>query len=548
MYKLTVVAGPNRGSTFSVQDGETTIGRQTGNTIILPSAKVSKRHCALVVDQGEIQVKDLGSSNGTFVNGVLARNRKVRAGDRISVGEFVFELSTPGSRSARPSVPSNMGNVVQFPGTSSGLMVAGGTAAHALSGMGAGQSVDPNQPPKNLKDRAFWFFDRQVMPLFYGINLKTEWKMICIAMFGVLMLFNLLISVYPLLQANRNTIVKETGRRAQYMARQIVERNAHFFANHEEIKADVGIADRAEGARMAVLIDMDNRIIAPASKSNQYLTAGVEGSLAIKARKIFKEGAREVGIVTEADETTVVAIEPVKVVSQLVGRNVVVAMAVVSLDTSIAAPDSGEIGMIYSETFIYTALLTAAILLVLYKMTLKPLEVLNDDIDKALKGEIRQVTHEFKFEELNSLWDVINSALQRIQRPGAGGTGMMAMSGGGGGIDEIAGPMRSMAAFAKFGMVLFDQDKHILFMNTSFEELSGIRGEASGGQELANVARDQALGPFSNDLFDRAQPGGEAVAEDFEFSGVTHKVYVAAFGSSGGPAKGFYLIAVKSEG
>ncbi len=548
MYKLTVVAGPNRGSTFAVQDGETTIGRQTGNTIILPSTKVSKRHCALVVDNGEIQVKDLGSSNGTFVNGVLARNRKIRAGDRISVGEFVFELSNPASRGTRPAIPSNMGNVVQFPGTSGGLMVAGATGGHVLAGMGAAQTVNPDQPPKNLKDRAIWILDRQVMPIFYGLNLKTEWKILAISMFGVLTVFNLLISVYPLLQANRNTVVKETGRRAQYMARQIVERNARFFANHEEIKADVGIADRAEGARLAVLIDMENRVVAPAAKLNQYLTAGVEGALAIKAREAFRKGTREIGIVTEADENTVVAIEPLKVVSQQFGRNVTVAMAVVSLDTSISAPDSGDIGMIYSETFIYTAILAAVILLILYKVTLKPFQVLNDDIDKVLKGELRQVTHEFKFEELSPLWDVINSALQRIHRPG-GGTGMISMSGGGaGGVDDFAGPMRAMAGFAKFAMVLIDQDRHVLFMNPAFEEISGIRGDAAVGQEIGVVARDQALGPFSNDLFDRSQSGGEAVAEDFEFSGVTHKVHVAAFGPPGGPAKGFYLIAVKSEG
>lgn len=84
MYKLTIIAGPNRGSTFAVQDGETSIGRQTGNSIILPSTKVSKRHCTLVVSNGEVVVKDAGSSNGTFVNGALSKLRRVKIGDRSS--------------------------------------------------------------------------------------------------------------------------------------------------------------------------------------------------------------------------------------------------------------------------------------------------------------------------------------------------------------------------------------------------------------------------------------------------------------------------------
>ena len=51
----------------------------------------------------------------------------------------------------------------------------------------------------------------QLMPVFYGINIKTDWKFIGLALFGVLLAFNLLFSVYPLLEANRTTIIKETS-------------------------------------------------------------------------------------------------------------------------------------------------------------------------------------------------------------------------------------------------------------------------------------------------------------------------------------------------
>lgn len=536
MYKLTIIAGPNRGSTFAVQDGETSIGRQTGNSIILPSTKVSKRHCTLVVSNGEVVVKDAGSSNGTFVNGALSKLRRVKIGDRISIGEFVLELSNPSQRGARPSVPAGMGNnVIPFPGF--------GGASPMITGTGG--SLDPNQPPKDLKSKLIWAFERQLMPVFYGANLKTEWKMLCLALFGVWLVFNLLISVYPMIEANRSTVIRETGRRAQYMAKQIVERNSTFLAAREETKADVGVADRAEGVRMAALIDMDNRILAPPSKMNQYLTAGPEGSLAVKMRNAYRTGLREGGMVTTAGEFTVIAIEPVKVLSNQAGRNVTVAMAIVSLDTSISTPDTGDIGMIYSETLIYSALFGLMVLLILYRVTLKPFEVLNDDIDKVLKGELKQVTHEFRVEELNPLWDVINSALQRIQRPTAssGGTGMMTASGS----EDVAAPMRMIGAFAKFGVLILDQDRRITFLNSPFEEASGIRGDGAMGQDVAAVARDSALGPFVADLIDRSQ-GGETVTEDFEFSGVSYKFHATALGTSNGPAKAYCLAVVKNEG
>ena len=91
MYRLTIVAGPNRGATYFLEGEDVSIGRQDGNGIILASPKVSKRHCRLVVSNGEVTVQDEGSANGTFVNGAMVRSRKLKAGDRISVGDFVLD-------------------------------------------------------------------------------------------------------------------------------------------------------------------------------------------------------------------------------------------------------------------------------------------------------------------------------------------------------------------------------------------------------------------------------------------------------------------------
>src|SRR4051794_15834890 len=92
MYKLMVIAGPNRGSSYAAQKGEISIGRQAGNVIVLQSSKVSKKHCMITISDEGVTVQDLGSSNGTFVNGTLTKHRKIKPGDRISIGEFVFEL------------------------------------------------------------------------------------------------------------------------------------------------------------------------------------------------------------------------------------------------------------------------------------------------------------------------------------------------------------------------------------------------------------------------------------------------------------------------
>jgi methyl-accepting chemotaxis protein len=253
------------------------------------------------------------------------------------------------------------------------------------------------------------------------------------------------------------------------MARQLATNNAPLIANHAENRVDMGAVDNAEGVRMAVITDLENRVIAPVSKQNQYLTSGNEALLATKARDLFRTG-RETGFIADPDSDSVVAIEPVKVYNQASGKNATIGMAIVSIDTSIATLGFGDIGLVYSETMILTALLGALTLFILYRLTLKPMQVLNEDMDKALKGDITQVTQEFKFEELNPLWDLINSALQRIPKSGsfAGAKSEPTIS-----AEDFAAPLRALGSFGKMGVVIFDGDRKIVSLNSFFEEISG---------------------------------------------------------------------------
>lgn len=544
MYKLTLIAGPNRGSSYAVSDGEISVGRQSGNTIVLPSSKVSKRHCVFIAAGSEISVKDMGSSNGTFVNGVLTKVRKLKAGDRVSVGEYVLELVDAAARRPTTAAPAvaGLGNSLQF-------QTSGGSQASIAGIAGIGTpTAAANQPPADLKGKALWFFENRFMPIFYGLGLKHEWRMICLGGFAIFVVGNLAISVYPLLESSRQTVIAETGRRARFVAREIADRNSPFLAAKMETKTEIGLAETDRDIKLALLIDLENRIIAPAAKMNQYLSGGGEAAAAIKARNAFRDG-RETGFAIEANDTTMVAIEPVKVINPSLGKNVIVAMAVVSLDTSIATPDPGALGIVYSETLILTSLLAGFILLILYRLTLKPFQVLNEDLDKALKGDLSQVTHDFKFEELNPLWELINSAVQRIPKAGGAAAGagdsMASLSNS---IDEFLGPLKLLGSISKYGFIVFDSERKIVYVNSLMEEISGIRSDGAIGHEIGEVARDQSMAAFTTDILGRVPVGGEGLAEDFDFSGVTFKINVVAFGAAGGTGKCYVLAANKVEG
>lgn len=67
--------------------GVKTLGRATGADFILDAALVSRVHCRLTVaESGDLEVKDLDSTNGTFVNDERVEIAHLRPGDRLRVG------------------------------------------------------------------------------------------------------------------------------------------------------------------------------------------------------------------------------------------------------------------------------------------------------------------------------------------------------------------------------------------------------------------------------------------------------------------------------
>jgi len=85
-------AGPSR---FVLARGDLMVedGRSTGAEFILDAPLVSRLHCQLSATDKALQVKDLDSTNGTFVNGRRITFAKLQAGDRLMVGRVELRIS-----------------------------------------------------------------------------------------------------------------------------------------------------------------------------------------------------------------------------------------------------------------------------------------------------------------------------------------------------------------------------------------------------------------------------------------------------------------------
>ncbi len=77
---------------WTLSDQELTIGRGDTNDVVLSDNGASRKHAVVSFREGEWWVDDLGSTNGTFVNGTMIAKRELKDGDRITVGgsELLF--------------------------------------------------------------------------------------------------------------------------------------------------------------------------------------------------------------------------------------------------------------------------------------------------------------------------------------------------------------------------------------------------------------------------------------------------------------------------
>ena len=81
---------------FPLEDERTVIGRRQDCQLRIPTKDVSRQHCAVVVENEALVAKDLGSSNGTFVNGKRIAESKLKPGDRLRVGPVTFVVQVDG--------------------------------------------------------------------------------------------------------------------------------------------------------------------------------------------------------------------------------------------------------------------------------------------------------------------------------------------------------------------------------------------------------------------------------------------------------------------
>lgn len=99
-FALKFISGKYQGGEFPLKlDKQVVIGRSSELDMVLVEDMVSRKHAKISVGEGKITIEDLGSTNGTFVNGEKVKQSRLKEGDRILIGTSILKLVLQGADS-----------------------------------------------------------------------------------------------------------------------------------------------------------------------------------------------------------------------------------------------------------------------------------------------------------------------------------------------------------------------------------------------------------------------------------------------------------------
>jgi pSer/pThr/pTyr-binding forkhead associated (FHA) protein len=89
--RLTIGSGPKTGKVISVQSTPMTVGRDEACELVLDDPEVSRKHaCLEPLPDGRVTIRDLGSRNGTYVNGRQVQAGLLKGGEEVRIGQTVL--------------------------------------------------------------------------------------------------------------------------------------------------------------------------------------------------------------------------------------------------------------------------------------------------------------------------------------------------------------------------------------------------------------------------------------------------------------------------
>ena len=388
MWSLKFLSGPRAGKQIHLPKGLLVIGRDKKCAVPVPSSNVSKEHAQILVKEDFIEIEDMKSSNGTFIDGKQIRKAKLKEGDRVLLSsEIIFEIS-------KKPVPLMNHPLSQV-------------SPYAQPTPSAESPVSKkNTLVKNLFQSVKSYLHENLLPGVYQLATWIEFKFLVACFVGAFVVLVISLSSIPLISILKSSVEQESINNAETIAQALARSNVENIKKGFSSALNVDHALRRPGVKKALLISaLDGRILAPSHLAHTF----PKESFIHTARKSKQKTVKKV------DSSSIMAVIPISLYSPETGANLPKAYSVVIYSMDSLDKGIKKVFSLLVQTSLIALIFGAVLFFFLIHLIEFPIRSINHQIGKALKEDQSPSIHvNYQSQVLTELCSHINSALNQI--------------------------------------------------------------------------------------------------------------------------------------
>lgn len=520
MYKLVVVGGKLRGQEYALKNGENVLGRDPGCDIHFQVEGVSKKHMGINIADDVVTVSDLGSANGTFLNGRIVKKASIKSGDKIGLPNSILQLVYVQEKK---------------------VVVKKKVAVQREREESLDEMLSGGNPPDNLVGKIFWLFKYKFMPLIHGVNQEYEWRILLALLTAAFALVTITLTIGPVLQDSKNVLMNEIRIRGTHYADEIGRTNTKALEQKALERVDTSFLDGAgqDGVESYELVDLDGRILRPISKLNEYTNDTVTVQIKNWFTNPKYRNIKDARILPLEDGKIGIG-KQIFIYDPKTGTQEPVGIIAIKFAPTTLASEASKSTRLYLESLVTSLLVGILFFGIVYYLTLRPIEELRIQIEEGLRGRRRSVESKLMFEEMNPVRNAINTGLQRIRELQRDDTDIDPND-----VESDDSYVNTLMEFmrgAQGPVIVLNSAKNLVQINTPAEDVCGIRQSMSEGMNILDITKERGFAATLIELCDNsANNSGTSQSGHYELQGKPYNIYVTSLMGKDGFAKGFYI-------
>ncbi|MFM7200974.1 MAG: FHA domain-containing protein [Myxococcota bacterium] len=552
---LLIVSGPEQGRQFPLIQGRNILGRSEDCTIQLPSNQISRRHACLTLNGGRVLLEDMGSANGTFINGQrLAQGVELTPNMQFQLGDFVLTVVRP---AAQAPAPGHAGGGNPYGATQGGLGGAsaqgyGGASAQgyggapaqgyggyegggygagtelygggpmagtelygAASGVASGSASSPYmsagmgglaiQTSATARDQEtpFWQVYRRLK--FLG------WKGQTLTMGLLAFLFLYLLVLSPLMGSLESQLEQSVLVRGQLISEQLGTRNGEYIRTRQDTRLDLKVTLDEPGVKSAYLIDARFMVMSPTEQRGKVKNKEPALMEAHKQRKAVIMSAWEADPQGAIDGVYHI-VTPIRV--QAPDRDIpeLQGYAYIVYDAGRLTAESAQRGLRLGFATAGAGIVLAGLVFGMFLLTNRPIHALHDDAELVLRGDLSSVESRAKWPELEALANSLNRSFERLSQAQASAQSGARSAQAAQELMMSEARLQALLNVVPEGIVLLDESQRVKQLSRVAERLFGVAGGQAQGQPLPALMRSPELLKAAQELLAQAAASPEKMA------------------------------------